>query len=823
VNRLLFGSIRKQLVLLVLISIIPALGIILYSGLNIRRDAVREAEHNALVVLHGLALEHERVEEGTRQLLITLSQLPDVQNLNRASCDRLLGRLLLQNHIYSNLLVSDAEGTVISSALPFSPYSIHHRKYLRDTFNTKDFSAGEYTIGGITGRPALHFSYPILDSNGHVKGAVVAAIDLVRYGDIFLKAKMPRGSILAITDHKGIRLFRYPDPDRLTGTGIYPKVFSLMNEGPEQGTFTRVVENEKRLIAYQRFSLKENSTPYLYMAVGISEKQALAAARSGLLTNLALLGMAFIVAVACALIVGRVVMVDRLGRLVAASRRLGEGDLTARTSLPYGKDELADLAETFDTMAGRLEQQEIERKKAELALIEAKDRWELTFDAVPDLIAIIGTDFRILQANKAMAERLSLAPEECRGKLCHELVHGTGRPVASCPHMMLIRDGEEHTVEVREDHLGGDFIVSTSPIFAPAGGMIGCVHVAKDISRRKEAEEMVKKSERRYRELADSLPQTVVELDEAGKLTFANLNSFRMFGYAKEDLEQDFVVLQVVAPEDHERVRKNIARVLEGEDVGGVEYTGVRKDKSAFPFMAYTTPVTGENGDVRLRSIIVDISDLKKTEEQIKTSLKEKEILLKEIHHRVKNNLQIISSLLNLQSRYQKDEKVQSIFRESINRVKTMANIHSLLYQSEDYARIDFTRFVRELATQMRLSYDPNTEFAVINTRVSNVLLDISTAIPCGLIINELLSNAMKYAFPSGRKGEITVTMYREGGLVLLTVSDNGVGFPDGIDFRETESLGLQLVNDLVEQLDGTIQLDTKAGTEFRITFKTGE
>jgi len=365
--------------------------------------------------------------------------------------------------------------------------------------------------------------------------------------------------------------------------------------------------------------------------------------------------------------------------------------------------------------------------------------------------------------------------------------------------------------------------VSTSPIFAPTGGMIGCVHVAKDISLRKKAEEMLRKSEKRYRELADSLPQTVVELDEAGKLTFANLNSFKMFGYAKEDLEQGFEVLHVIAPEDHERVRKNIARVLEGEDLGGIEYTGVRKDKSAFPFMAYTTPVTGENGDVRLRSIIVDISDLKKTGEQIKASLKEKEILLKEIHHRVKNNLQIISSLLNLQSRYQKDEKVQSIFRESINRVKTMANIHSLLYQSEDYARIDFTRFVRELATQMRLSYDPNTEFAVINTRVSNVLLDISTAIPCGLIINELLSNAMKYAFPSGRKGEITVTMYREDGLILLTVSDNGAGFPEGIDFRETESLGLQLVNDLVEQLDGTIQLDTKAGTEFRITFRAGE
>jgi len=193
--------------------------------------------------------------------------------------------------------------------------------------------------------------------------------------------------------------------------------------------------------------------------------------------------------------------------------------------------------------------------------------------------------------------------------------------------------------------------------------------------------------------------------------------------------------------------------------------------------------------------------------------------LLKEIHHRVKNNLAVISSLLNMQSKYIKDKKTLEIFRESQNRVKTMALIHTKLYQSSDLARIDFGDYLRKLSADLLASYRLEPDTVSLKLDLENVYLDVSVAIPCGLIINELLSNALKHAFPQGRKGEVNIRLRVEEEIIALTVSDNGAGFPEGIDFRNTESLGLQLVTALVMQLGGEIELKRENGTTFTISF----
>jgi len=201
--------------------------------------------------------------------------------------------------------------------------------------------------------------------------------------------------------------------------------------------------------------------------------------------------------------------------------------------------------------------------------------------------------------------------------------------------------------------------------------------------------------------------------------------------------------------------------------------------------------------------------------------LKEKEVLLKEIHHRVKNNLQIISSLLNLQSRSVTDLHMLEMLRDSQSRVKSMALVHEKLYGSPDLNRIDFAEYVRSLTSQLLRTYSNAPGAVTLQLNVEEVWLDVDTAIPCGLILTELVSNALKYAFPNGQPGEIGVNV-RHGadGQILLHVSDTGVGFPDTIEFRNSPSLGLKLVNTLVDQIGGVVEMDRNGGTEFKISFQ---
>ena len=203
--------------------------------------------------------------------------------------------------------------------------------------------------------------------------------------------------------------------------------------------------------------------------------------------------------------------------------------------------------------------------------------------------------------------------------------------------------------------------------------------------------------------------------------------------------------------------------------------------------------------------------------------MEQKELLVKEIHHRVKNNLMVISILLNLQSRYIKDKKALSMFRESQNRAKSMALIHERLYRSTDLKSIDFGDYIRTLAMDLYRTYVTEPERVKIDMNVENIMIDINTAIPLGLIINELLSNSMKHAFPGKKEGEINLEFGIKDDEHFLIIHDDGIGFPSDVDYKNTSSLGLQLVNTLTRQINGEIELDATNGTKFIIKFKEME
>lgn len=220
------------------------------------------------------------------------------------------------------------------------------------------------------------------------------------------------------------------------------------------------------------------------------------------------------------------------------------------------------------------------------------------------------------------------------------------------------------------------------------------------------------------------------------------------------------------------------------------------------------------------RHLESEIAERRRAEVQVTASLREKEILLREIHHRVKNNLQIISALLHLQSDSVRDEESLSLFRVSQERIKAMALVHEKLYKSKDLASIDFGEYVENLTRHLALSYVEDPQRIAVKADAGSFALDIEEAIPCGLIINELISNSLKHAFPGGRSGEITVSCHADAaGMVTVEVRDTGIGLPSGLDLLDTDTLGLQIVAMLVRQLRGTIDMKTDNGATFKLTF----
>ncbi len=221
------------------------------------------------------------------------------------------------------------------------------------------------------------------------------------------------------------------------------------------------------------------------------------------------------------------------------------------------------------------------------------------------------------------------------------------------------------------------------------------------------------------------------------------------------------------------------------------------------------------NGEDEVLVIFRDITERRQAEEA-----KKNEMLLKEIHHRIKNNLQVISSLLYLQSKDIKDKDVLEMFKESQNRVKSMALAHEKLYRSKDAGRVDTGEYIKDLADYLFQSYSIDSKVIRLNIKAENILLGIDVAIPCGFIINELITNSLKHAFPDGRKGELCIDFHSENNKFILVVGDNGIGIPEKLDFRNPETLGLRLVTSLVEQIRGNIELDRSNGAKFKIIFK---
>ena len=401
-------------------------------------------------------------------------------------------------------------------------------------------------------------------------------------------------------------------------------------------------------------------------------------------------------------------------------------------------------------------------------------------------------------------------------------------------------------------------------------------------------QEILEKRERHLSLITDNMMDLITRINAKGEYQYISPSAPKILGYRPENMLGKNI-LDLVHPDDLERLKSSTRKAIYAHSSNEIEYR--HKTSSGDYIWIETTSNPIFDHEDNLKGFVCgsrNIDDRKHAEEQIKTSLEEKEVLLKEIHHRVKNNMQIISSLLSLQSRYIEDENYLAIFKESQDRVKSMAMIHEGLYKTHNLARINFEEYTQRLISGLFSSYGMDQNIIKTKMDLDKILLDVDTAIPLGLILNELISNSLKHAFPhvyyhdsknitceypaaescrpanenkrnsdlrarneTGEsliraskseisrvsfnpkiksfegftdseeiKGEINISLSQDEDMLKLEVGDNGVGFPENVNFQNTESLGLQLVNTLVNQLGGDIKLEKDSGTKFILNLK---
>ncbi|MFI5143989.1 MAG: sensor histidine kinase [Ignavibacteria bacterium] len=322
-----------------------------------------------------------------------------------------------------------------------------------------------------------------------------------------------------------------------------------------------------------------------------------------------------------------------------------------------------------------------------------------------------------------------------------------------------------------------------------------------------------------FEQIFDSRSEAILILDEKNEIVNVNKGFEKMFQFSLNEAIGR-TPYDIIVPDKLVAESKDILDTLNNGLNINKETTGKRKDGHLINVLITGNRLNLDNNLHGKYLIYTDISGHKKSEEQIKASLMEKEVLLKEIHHRVKNNLQVVSSLLYLQSRKITDKDVESMFLNCQNRVKSISLIHEKLYQTNDLARIDFDKYIKSLVYHLFNSFGVKSEQVGLTVNSENIFLTMDTAIPCGLIINELVTNILKHAFPSNRKGEIKIEVsYHRNNKFTLLVADNGIGLPVDIDIENTDTLGFQLVQTLIKQLEASLEINRENGTEYIISF----
>lgn len=486
--------------------------------------------------------------------------------------------------------------------------------------------------------------------------------------------------------------------------------------------------------------------------------------------------------------------------------------------------------ESLRRRIAELEKVEEALRASEERLKESQDRYETLFNNSQLGVYRTTPDGRFLMANPALVRMLGyFSVEELTSQNVGEVGYQAGYPREDFKKRMDA-EGELHGWEAVWKRRDGSSIYvreNARAVRDASGGIRYYEGTVEDVTERVISEQTLRRDTDLLNRIMETSPAGILMVNRQGLISYANPRAESILGLGRSELLNSPFgdpSWSITDPAGNPVAGDQLPfqKVMSsGQPLYDTRYAIRPPGKGKVHLSVNTAPLFDRSGKPEaVVFALEDITSEVRSEDRLRASLKEKEVLLREVHHRVKNNLQIISSLLNLGSRGLREGAEMDALRECRNRIRSMSLLHETLYRSRDLTRIEFYNYVRKLVTELFQSYGVKADEVALRMEVEDVDMGIDAAIPAGMLINELVSNSLKHAFPAGRKGEVRVQVgANEDGVVTVVVGDNGVGLPRWLDFRQSESLGMQLVTTLTDQLGGTIDLNRNKGTEFTMRF----
>jgi PAS domain S-box-containing protein len=822
-----------------MLAVLPALVILLHTGMEQRRLSIEKAKHDIFLLTHTMAEVQKDITRSTRQILSTLSLLPQIQDLDLKASSEIFKAVLEQNPNYQNITLTDLNGDVLASGLSTAAVNLADRKHVREAMKRKDLAAGEYIVSrvGMT-VPAFAFAYPVLDQNNRLKSVLTTSIKLDRFSRFYDLSTLPEKSFVAATDLHGIRLFYYPPEEKTNPIGkpIRAQSWNIASKAKEPGIFIgEGSDGVRRIFAFEQVRLAAEDTPYVYVWAAIPEAYILKPANAAMTRNFLIMLLTTVASLFIAWAIGKKTLIAPIKNLVALTREFAEGNFAARNKQSDAPDEFGTLTRAFHDMADTL-------MTSQKVLRENEARFRLVMDSLDALVYVSDMNtYEILFINEHGRKKF----DDITGKICWQsLQKGQSGPCPFCTNKYLLggegKPGRIYTWEFQNPESGNWFYIQDRAI-KWVDGRIVRLEVATDISERKLSETMLAEEKERLAVTLSSIGDGVVTTDTQGRVILMNKVAEMLTGWDSDEaigrpLAEVFEVINSVTRQPCE---SPVGKVLaSGEIIGLAAHTAlIPKHGREISIADSGAPIRDKDGKI-IGVVLVfrDITEKLRTEQEL-IKVKKLEsigVLAGGIAHDFNNILVAILGNIDLSLRDPNlTDETRKLLKEA---VKASYQARDLTQQLLTFAKggepikeaaslvdvvKDSANFVLRGAKVASRYFFPDDLWLVdidkgqISQVVQNIILNASNAMPGGGVIEVACENVSSTS-------SMNIALPVSGSHVKMSIKDTGIGIPANVLDRvfdpyfstkqKGSGLGLAISHSIISKHGGHISVQSTPG-----------